>query len=106
MPKNIKKHDLLSYTQYLKNRLSSSFFLNPPSISEVYDEICSLRLKKSTGPDDIPSYFVQLAAPIISPYLTYFIETTFKLRIFPNSLKVAKVLPIFKKGSKTIPENF
>ena len=106
MPKNIKKHDLHSYTQYLKNRLSSSFFLNPPSIAEVYDEICSLRLKNSTGPDDIPSYFVQLAAPIISPYLTYFIETSFKLRIFPNSLKVAKVLPIFKKGSKTIPENF
>ena len=28
------------------------------------------------------------------------------LQIFPNSLKVAKVLPIFKKGSNTIPENF
>ena len=64
-------------------------------------------MKKSTGPDDIPSYFVKLAAPIIiSPYLTYFIETSFKLEIFPNSLKVAKVLPISKKGSNTIPENF
>ena len=68
--------------------------------------MCYLKLKKSTGPDEIPSYFVKLAAPIISPYVTYFIETSFKLGIFPNSLKVAKVLPLFKKGSNTIPENF
>ena len=47
-----------------------------------------------------------LAAPIISPYLTYFIETSLKLGIFPNSLKVARVLPIIEKGSKTAPENF
>ena len=26
LAKNIKKHDLLSYTHYLKNRISSSFF--------------------------------------------------------------------------------
>ena len=62
--------------------------------------------KNLQAPDDIPSYFVKLAAPLISPYLTYFIETSFKLGIFPYSLKVAKVLPIFKKGSNTIPENF
>ena len=31
---------------------------------------------------------------------------SFKLGIFPNSLKVAKVLPIFKKSSNTIPKNF
>ena len=61
LAKNIKKQDLLFYTHYLKNRISSSFFLNPPSIAEVYNEICSLKLKKSTGPDDIPSYFVKLA---------------------------------------------
>ena len=64
LAKNIKKHDLLSYTHYLKNRISSFFFLNPPSIAEVYNEICSLKMKKSTGPDDIPSYFVKLAAPL------------------------------------------
>ena len=64
------------------------------------------KVEKSTGPDDIPSYFVKLAAPIILPYLTYFIETSFKLGIFPNSLKVAKVLSIFEKGFNTIPENF
>ena len=86
--------------------LTFSFFLNPPSIAEVYTELCSLKLKKSTGPDDIPSYFVKLAAPFISPYLTYFIVTLFKLEIFPNSQKVVRVIPIFKKGSNNDHENF
>ena len=63
-------------------------------------------MKKSAGPDDIPSYFIMLAAPIISPYLTCFIETPFKLGIFPNSQKVSRVLPIIKKGSNTATENF
>ena len=89
LAKNIEKYNILSYTHFLKNRISFSFFLNPPSIAEVYNELCSLKLKKPTGPDDKPSYFVKLAAPIILPYLTYFIETSFKLGIFPNSLKVA-----------------
>ena len=106
LAENIEKYDTVSYTHFLKNRISSSFLLNAPSIAEVYTELCSLKLKKSTGPDDIPSYFIMLAAPIISPYLTYFIETSFKLGIFPDSLKVARVLPIIKKSSNTASENF
>ena len=68
LAKNINKHGILSYTHFLKNRISFSFFLNPPSIAEIYTEPRSLKFKKSTGPDNIPSYFVELAAPIISPY--------------------------------------
>ena len=105
LAKNIEKHHILSYTYFLKNRIFSSFFC-PSSVAEVYTELCSLKSKKIYSPDDIPSYFAKLAASIISPYLTYFIEKSFKSEIFPNSLKVAKVLPIFKKGSNTAPENF
>ena len=106
LAKNIEKHDILSYIHFLKKRISSSFFLNPPSIAEVYTELCLLKLKKSTGLNDIPFYFVKLAAPVILTYLTYFIETSFKLRNFPNSQKVARVIPIFRKGSNIAPENF
>ena len=90
----------------LKEQNILFFFFNPPSVAEVYTELCSLKLKKSTGPDDIPSYFIMLAAAIVSPYLAYFIETSFELGIFRNSLKVTKVLPIIKRGSNTAPENF
>ena len=81
-------------------------YLNPSSLEEVYAELCSLNLKKSTGPDDIPSYFVKLAAPILAPYLTYFIEMSFKLGVFSNSLKAARVVAVFKKGCKSTIENY
>ena len=106
LAKNIQKHDIHSYTHFLKNRIFSSFFVSQSSIAEFYTEQCSPKLKKSTSPDDNPFYFVKLVAPFISPYLTCFIETSFKLGIFSNSLRVARVISIFKKGSNTAPKNF
>ena len=61
-----------------------------------------IKFEKIYRLDDIPFYFVELAAPILSPYLTHFIEMSFKLEI----LKVARVIPTFKKGSNKAPENY
>ena len=57
---------ILSYTYFVKNRIFSFVFLNPSSVAEVYTELYSINLKKSTGPHNITSYFVKLAAPIFS----------------------------------------
>ena len=40
LAKNIGKNNTLSYTHFLKNRIP--FSLNPPSIAQVYTELCLL----------------------------------------------------------------
>ena len=43
---------------------------------------------------------------MITPYLTHIFNLSLSKGEFPNSLKVAKVVPIFKKGDPALPENY
>ena len=45
-------------------------------------------------------------APKIIQSLTLFINQVFSMGIFPEKLKVAKVIPLFKKGDPTIINNY
>ena len=49
---------------------------------------------------------LSFAAPIIYSPLTYVINLSLKQGIFPDSLKVAKVIPIFKQGSLSSCTNY
>ena len=72
-----------------------SFFLFTPSIDT----------KKSFGFDKVHPLLLSSAALEIFRPLTYIINLTLKQGIFPDSLKIAKVIPIFKQGSRSSCNN-
>ena len=92
-----------SPTSYLKHRVNSNFVILPTSIAEV---ILQLDDSKASGPTDIPIKILKVAAPIILPHVVKIINKSFELGIYPNSLKLAKVIPIFKAGSKLEVTNY
>ena len=56
--------------------------------------------------DNIPSVILK---PYIKEYikpLTYVINKSFETDKFPNLLKLAKIIPIFKSGDKTMVSNY
>ena len=60
----------------------------------------------SPGWDNIPSVILK---PFIKEYikpLTYVINKSFETGKFPNLLKIAKIIPIFKSGDKTRVSNY
>ena len=59
-------------------------FLQPPRHSEVFNIIHSLRLRKSSGHDNIDSYFIRIACNVLTPYLTYLFHLSFEFGIFPD----------------------
>ena len=63
-------------------------------------------MNKAVGHDNIPAYFLRIAAPNVAPYLQCFIEFAFVNSIFPESCTRAKIIPIHKKGDKTNPNNY
>ena len=81
-------------------------FLQPPRQTEAFNIIRSLRLRKSSGHDSIDSYFIGIACDVLTPYLTYLFHLSFEFVIFPDCLKTAKTIPIFKAESKTDINNY
>ena len=60
--------------------------------------INSLKLNKAKSHDDIDPYFLKIAAPILAFPLSVFLNHCLTFGTFPNRLKLAKVVPVFKKG--------
>ena len=73
---------------------------------EVFLLLESIDIKKSFGLDKIHPLSLSSAKPIIYCPLTYVINLSLKQGIFPDSLKVAKVIPIFKQGSRSLCNNY
>ena len=86
-----------SPTFYLKNSCTNSVYLQPTSTHEVMALINLLNLKKANGHDDIDPYFLKIASPMIAFPLSLFFNHSISLGIFPNKLKLAKVIPVYKK---------
>ena len=77
-----------------------SFFLNPTVPGEILTVINILDAGKSTGPNGIPVFLLKSFRHFFSFWLSTLINLSFETGIFPDILKIAKVHPLHKKGSK------
>ena len=60
----------------------------------------------STGKDQISTNLLKQIKQCITPSLTLIINQMLNTGIFPDSLKIAKVIPLFKKGDDKILSNY
>ena len=90
----------------MKSPCTNSTYLQPTSTHEVMALINLLNLNKANGHDDIDPYFLKIASPIIAFPLSLFFNHSISLGIFPNKLKLAKVIPVYKKGSADQLNNY
>ena len=74
--------------------------------NEVAQIINALKNKKSVGHDGLSNEMLKHCSPVIEKYLSEAFNMSISKRKFPEYLKLAKVVPIFKKGDKTSPENY
>ena len=82
----------------MSRRISSTLFLNPTNPAEIFNVISSLKTSKSSGYDNISSFFLKSAKKVLVFPFAHLFNCSFKLVIFPDCLKVAKVLPVYKSG--------
>ena len=80
--------------------------MSPCSNDEVKYQILQLKSNKSTGPNSIPTDIMHLIVDIISQPLSDIFNLSFAIGSFPDNLKIAKTIPIFKKGSKMDVSNY
>jgi retron-type reverse transcriptase len=72
----------------------------------MFDLLRGLSCNKACGVDKISSKILKLASPVISVTLTYIFNQSITLFSFPDEWKVARVLPLYKRGHRNIPGNY
>ena len=96
----------LHFTDYLKNKLESTFFLSPITELETKKELKKLNKKKTSGPDNIPPKFINICSEYLSKPLTVIYNKSICDATFPNIWKLAKVIALYKKNDRSLPENY
>ena len=94
---NIPKISHISPDEFLKNRNQFNLIIAHISEAEVLDIIKALP-NKSSGPSSIPLNLLKIVADLIVFPLCHIINISFSTGVFPDILKVAKVLPLHKGG--------
>ena len=65
-----------------------------------------MHTKASCGFDGISSQLLKLIKPVLTKSLTLITNQILTTGIFPDKLKIAKVIPIYKKGEETLFCNY
>ena len=96
----------ISPMAFLSSRVELNFSISPTTIQEVMFLLLQLDDNKSTGPSNIPIKLLKVAGPIIVPLLVSIFNLSFSTGQFPDLMKLAKVIPIFKIGLRSDVNNY
>lgn len=97
-----------SFEKYLSNpqRMVNSCSLHPTSPMEIINLVKALSNSHSSSFDEISTSLLKnIIHPIAQP-LADIINCCLDKGIFPDKMKIAKVIPIFKTGKKTDIKNY
>ena len=71
------------------------------AINKVKEEFFSLKINKSPGYDEISFNVIQNCFSQLNIPLKYLFKISLESGIFPDKLKIVRVIPLFKAGDPT-----
>ena len=94
------------------NRMNSTTTQHPNMIS--FDITCNgitkllkqLNPYKAPGPDNVSPRILKKLATDISPLLQLIFQKSLDTGVVPDDWRIANVSPVYKKGQKTLAENY
>ena len=95
-----------NHRYYLKTNHKKIFKFKEIEQESITMVINSLTNKSSVGIDGISTILLKCIAPSIIKPLTLIINQIMKTGVFPNKMKLAKVIPIYKKDDPTQVTNY
>ena len=105
LAKNIGNTNL-DFKSYMGSPQPQSILLGKTHVTEINNIIMKMKENKSPGYDAINAKFLKLSSPIISPILSNIFNSMLKTGMYPDELKIAKVIPIYKNGDATKCTNY
>ena len=101
-----RNHPSISRIRESQSSTAQSFNFEKVNKATVQKLIQNLNPKKSTGFDQIPPKLVKASGESIASPLCNIINSSLETSIFPNALKCAEVIPIYKKADNLQKKNY
>ena len=96
----------IPFTNYLTSSISNSIFLKPTSCQEIKNVISTLKPKLSNDAHNIPLKVIKFIPENVLNLLTWFFNLSLQQGKFPEKFKIAKIIPIHKKGDPNDVNNY
>jgi len=74
--------------------------MTPSDANEIQEVLKLPKPQKSTGHDNLSTYFLKLINENVAIRLSILINKSLQTGVFPHSLKIVKVIPIYKAKEK------
>ena len=98
-------HGPLYYCEKIPQN-EKSLFMSPCNESEVSNLIWKLPMKMSSGHDNISNVLLKSIGPFILSPLTNIFNESLSMGIFPDVMKLADVVPLYKSREKFLETNY
>ena len=97
-----------SHNDFLNSNMNNhSIFSYPVHEGELFKTATScLKPDKAAGYDELKPGIIKHIIPFITKPLTHICNLSFNSGVFPNKLKIAKIIPVFKEGEKDQYKNY
>ena len=106
LSRNITNTSGKTVKSFLKQIINSQFSFDLVDDSHISKVLSQITSKTSSGHDGISTKLLKRIAPFIIPYLTIIINQSLVTGIFPTRMKIAKVIPLFKKDDPHVLDNY
>jgi len=104
IPQAVNNSD--KYLSLKKGKCPNSMFMAPTDPNEIQDVMKGLKNKKSFGHDHISMNFLKSIGSCVYKPISQIINISIQSGIVPNTLKLAKVIPIYKAKAKNEFSNY
>jgi hypothetical protein len=106
LEKKLVEETTYKFNDYCDEPVLQSMFCLPVIKTELSTLMSKLNAAKSPGPDNIGPKLVKEAAHLLTEPLTYIFNLSLSNGTVPDKLKLAKVIPVFKKGDPKCLANY
>ena len=94
------------FSDYLPPPRNRTFFLAPITPDTMLNYILAIKPKKSKDDNDFSMDLLHKVAPHIAIPLAHIYNCSVQTGIFPENMKISRIIPIFKSGDPLDPDNY
>ena len=84
----------------------SHFEFEPTNMAQIDKIIKNIGIKKATGVDQMSARLLKASTPVTTHHICHLVNQSISSSIFPDRLKEAQVIPLFKKEDPLSKKNY